>query len=107
MKSVLNLPKKNPKRDENSQLFIQKTGKKDSVYVLNLSKVSFFTSRFFFNTMLLNMNLANFYFYFNKYFFLLFFYQTVCHSCLIKHLRTEQYCPRCEMMINTAKPNIK
>ncbi|XP_036331321.1 polycomb group protein Psc [Rhagoletis pomonella] len=30
-----------------------------------------------------------------------------CHSCLIKHLRTEQYCPRCEMMINTAKPNIK
>ncbi|KAL1374643.1 hypothetical protein pipiens_004855 [Culex pipiens pipiens] len=30
-----------------------------------------------------------------------------CHSCIMKHLRTEQYCPQCEMMINKAKPNIK
>ncbi|XP_037887507.1 polycomb group protein Psc [Glossina fuscipes] len=30
-----------------------------------------------------------------------------CHSCLIKHLRTQEYCPRCEMVINTVKPNIK
>uniref|UniRef100_A0A182QBA6 RING-type domain-containing protein n=1 Tax=Anopheles farauti TaxID=69004 RepID=A0A182QBA6_9DIPT len=29
-----------------------------------------------------------------------------CHSCIMKHLRTEQYCPQCEMMINKAKPNI-
>ncbi|XP_062544061.1 polycomb group protein Psc [Armigeres subalbatus] len=30
-----------------------------------------------------------------------------CHSCIMKHLRAEQYCPQCEMMINKAKPNIK
>ncbi|KFB36487.1 AGAP006403-PA-like protein [Anopheles sinensis] len=30
-----------------------------------------------------------------------------CHSCIIKHLHTEQYCPQCEVMINKAKPNIK
>ncbi|KAL7738625.1 hypothetical protein ACLKA6_006917 [Drosophila palustris] len=30
-----------------------------------------------------------------------------CHSCLINHLRKERYCPRCEMVINNAKPNIK
>uniref|UniRef100_A0A182FDR3 RING-type domain-containing protein n=2 Tax=Anopheles albimanus TaxID=7167 RepID=A0A182FDR3_ANOAL len=30
-----------------------------------------------------------------------------CHSCIMKHLRNEQYCPQCEMMINKAKPNIK
>ncbi|XP_055528545.1 polycomb group protein Psc [Wyeomyia smithii] len=30
-----------------------------------------------------------------------------CHSCIMQHLRTEQYCPQCEMMINKAKPNIK
>ncbi|XP_016958579.1 polycomb group protein Psc [Drosophila biarmipes] len=30
-----------------------------------------------------------------------------CHSCLINHLRKERFCPRCEMVINNAKPNIK
>nr|SMS16187.1 Polycomb group protein: Posterior sex combs [Drosophila subobscura] len=30
-----------------------------------------------------------------------------CHSCLINHLRKERFCPRCEMVINSAKPNIK
>lgn len=35
------------------------------------------------------------------------FFSAVCHSCLINHLRKERYCPRCEMVINNAKPNIK
>ncbi|CAH1645023.1 unnamed protein product [Spodoptera littoralis] len=30
-----------------------------------------------------------------------------CRSCIIKHLRAKSYCPVCEMMINSAKPNIK
>lgn len=30
-----------------------------------------------------------------------------CHSCIMKHLQLENYCPRCEMLINKAKPNIK
>ncbi|XP_063838794.1 polycomb group protein Psc-like [Ostrinia nubilalis] len=30
-----------------------------------------------------------------------------CRSCIIKHLQAKSYCPVCEMMINSAKPNIK
>ncbi|XP_068620800.1 polycomb group protein Psc-like [Battus philenor] len=30
-----------------------------------------------------------------------------CRSCIIKHLQVKSYCPVCEMMINSAKPNIK
>ncbi|XP_060808192.1 polycomb group protein Psc [Amyelois transitella] len=30
-----------------------------------------------------------------------------CRSCIIKHLQIKSYCPVCEMMINSAKPNIK
>ncbi|KAJ0181748.1 hypothetical protein K1T71_002470 [Dendrolimus kikuchii] len=30
-----------------------------------------------------------------------------CRSCIIKHLKVKSYCPVCEMMINSAKPNIK
>lgn len=30
-----------------------------------------------------------------------------CRSCIIKHLKAKSYCPVCEMMINSAKPNIK
>ncbi|XP_038223307.1 polycomb group protein Psc-like [Zerene cesonia] len=30
-----------------------------------------------------------------------------CRSCIIKHLQVKKYCPVCEMMINSAKPNIK
>lgn len=30
-----------------------------------------------------------------------------CRSCIIKHLKVKSYCPICEMMINSAKPNIK
>lgn len=30
-----------------------------------------------------------------------------CRSCIIKHLNVKSYCPVCEMMINSAKPNIK
>ncbi|GLV38364.1 Posterior sex combs [Carabus blaptoides fortunei] len=30
-----------------------------------------------------------------------------CRSCIIKHLHANSYCPICEVMINTAKPNIK
>lgn len=45
----------------------------------------------------------NYFCIFNLFFSLF----AVCHSCIMKHLRTEQYCPRCEMMINKAKPNIK
>lgn len=30
-----------------------------------------------------------------------------CKSCIIKHLKVKSYCPVCEMMINSAKPNIK
>lgn len=40
-------------------------------------------------------------------FSLFLFSSAVCHSCLINHLRKERYCPRCEMVINNAKPNIK
>lgn len=32
---------------------------------------------------------------------------TVCHSCIMIHLRQKQYCPCCELMINKTKPNIK
>lgn len=32
---------------------------------------------------------------------------TVCHSCIMIHLRQKQYCPCCELMINKSKPNIK
>ncbi|XP_037926442.1 polycomb group protein Psc-like isoform X1 [Hermetia illucens] len=28
-----------------------------------------------------------------------------CHSCIMNYLRKDQYCPRCEMMINTTKHN--
>ncbi|XP_037037827.1 polycomb group protein Psc [Bradysia coprophila] len=30
-----------------------------------------------------------------------------CHSCIIKRLKTTEYCPICELMINKKKPNIK
>ncbi|KAJ6643773.1 Polycomb group protein Psc, partial [Pseudolycoriella hygida] len=30
-----------------------------------------------------------------------------CHSCIIKQLKTTEYCPICELMINKKKPNIK
>lgn len=30
-----------------------------------------------------------------------------CRSCIIKHLQVKSYCPECEMMINSARPNIK
>ncbi|GAB0100055.1 hypothetical protein DMENIID0001_160330 [Sergentomyia squamirostris] len=30
-----------------------------------------------------------------------------CHSCIVPHLRTKEYCPKCELIINKTKPNIK
>ncbi|KAL5273907.1 hypothetical protein ACFFRR_000583 [Megaselia abdita] len=30
-----------------------------------------------------------------------------CHSCIMKHLHTNKYCPRCELLLNGANPNIK
>lgn len=39
--------------------------------------------------------------------FFVFSNSTVCHSCIMKHMRTEQYCPRCEILINKHNPKFK
>ncbi|XP_063697971.1 polycomb group protein Psc [Culicoides brevitarsis] len=30
-----------------------------------------------------------------------------CHSCIMKHLRIQDYCPKCDVLVNKAKLNIK